>query len=50
MNMDAATARRAARRIERHLHANPDTTAVLICHRRDEAPSMFDKGMELQIH
>ena len=43
MNMDAESARRAARRIERHLRANPDTTAILICHRRDEAPYIFDR-------
>ena len=47
MNLDAQSARRFGRRIEAHLRANRDVAAVLICHRRDEAPPCFDRTIEL---
>ena len=47
MNLDAQSARRFGRRIEAHLRANRDVTAILVCHRRDEAPSCFDRTIEL---
>ena len=47
MNMDATAARRAARRIERFLNAHPAVAAILVCHRRDEAPRIFDREINL---
>lgn len=47
MNLDARDARRLARRIEAHLRANRDVTAILICHRREEAPRGFVREFNL---
>ncbi len=47
MNLDAQSARRAARRIDRHLRRHPEVTAILICHRPDEAPRSFDRTLSL---
>lgn len=47
MNAEPAAARRMARRISSHLRANPGVTAILVCHREDEAPACFDKTLDL---
>ena len=47
MNMEVAEARKAARKIAAYLKAHPQVTAILICHRTDEAPSCFDREMNL---
>ena len=47
MNLDEREAKRASRRIGAYLKAHPQTTAILICHRNDEAPRCFDREMEL---
>ena len=47
MNLDARAARKTARRIESHLRTHPEVTAILICHRHDEVPSLFDHEFEL---
>ena len=44
---DEREAKRASRRIGAYLKAHPQTTAILICHRNDEAPRCFDREMEL---
>ena len=50
MNLDAHEARRLARRIEAYLRAKRDVTAILICHRQDEAPHGFDRTFDLDAH
>ena len=47
MNLDARAARKAARQIESHLRAHPEVTAIMICHRRDEVPSLFGHEFDL---
>ena len=47
MNMDAAQARRSSAAISRYLRSRPDATAILICHRADEAPRGFDRELDL---
>ena len=47
MNMEAREARRLARRIESYLRAHRDVTAILVCHRTDEAPRGFDRELTL---
>ena len=47
MNLDEREAKRASRRIGAYLKAHPQTTAILICHRNDEAPRCFAREMEL---
>ena len=47
LNMDVRTARRASRRISAYLRGNPRATAILICHRSDEAPRLFNHAMDL---
>ena len=47
MNLDEREAKRASRRIGAYLKAHPQTTAILICHRNDEAPRCFGREMEL---
>ena len=37
----------AARRIAARLKARPDITAIMICHRDDEAPAVFSRVMDL---
>ena len=46
-NLDARAARRAAHRIETYLRRHRDATAILICHRQDEAPRLFDRELDL---
>lgn len=48
MNLDAREARRMARRIEAYLRAHRGVTAILICHRLDEAPRVFDQEFLLR--
>lgn len=47
MNLNAHDARRLGRRIAAYLRAHKDVTAILICHRRDEAPPCFDRELGL---
>ena len=47
MNMDAAQVRRSSAAISRYLRSRPDATAILICHRADEAPRGFDRELDL---
>lgn len=47
MNLDARTARTVGRQIAAYLRKHPKTTAVLICHRRDEVPPLFDHELDL---
>ena len=47
MNLDARVARRESLRIERYLRAHKNVTAILICHRGDEAPRIFDRELDL---
>ena len=47
LNLEPAEARRAARRIAAYLKSHPQVTAVLICHRTDEAPACFDRELDL---
>ena len=47
MNMEVAEARTAAKRISAYLKANRKATAILICHRTDEAPAGFDRELNL---
>lgn len=47
MNLDAHEARAAGRRIAAFLRKHPKTTAILICHRSDEAPALFDHELDL---
>ena len=47
MNLSANDARRLGRRIAAYLRAHRDVTAILICHRRDEAPPCFDRELGL---
>ena len=49
-NLDARTARQAAHRIETYLRRHRDATAILICHRLDEAPRLFDHELNLDAH
>ena len=46
-NLDARAARRAAHRIEAYLRRHRDITAILICHRQDEVPRLFDRELNL---
>ena len=46
-NLDARAARRAAHRIESYLRRHRDATAILICHRPDEVPRLFDRELDL---
>ena len=46
-NLDARAARRAAHRIEAYLRRHRDATAILVCHRPDEAPRLFDRELNL---
>ena len=47
MNLDAREARAAGCRIAAFLRKHPETTAILICHRSDEAPALFDRELDL---
>lgn len=47
MNLDAREAKRAARKIAAYLRAHRTVTAILICHRSDEAPDGFTLEREL---
>ena len=47
MNMSPREAKAAARRIAACLKARPDVTAIMICHRDDEAPAVFSRVMDL---
>ena len=47
MNLDEKVARRAARRIGAYLKAHKEVTAIMICHRTDEAPSCFNRELDL---
>lgn len=47
MNLDEKVARRASRRIGAYLKAHKEVTAIMICHRTDEAPSCFDRELDL---
>ena len=47
MNMDVAETKRAARKIGAYLKAHKKVTAILICHRSDEAPACFDRELNL---
>ena len=47
MNMDEDEAHRAAVRIAVYLEENPKVTAIMVCHRRDEAPSCFDRELDI---
>lgn len=47
MNLDAREARAAGRQIAAFLRKHPETTAILICHRSDEAPTLFDHELDL---
>lgn len=42
MNMDAATMREAREMIIAYLLAHPKTAAIMVCHREDEVPDIFD--------
>ena len=42
MNMDAATAQKARRLIVEYLTAHKRAAAIMICHREDEVPEIFD--------
>ena len=46
-NLGARAARQAAHRIETYLRRHRDATAILICHRPDEAPRLFDRELNL---
>ena len=48
MNMDEPQVAKARARIASYLNAHSDVTAIMICHREDEAPNGFDRVMELQ--
>lgn len=47
MNMDAAQTREATRLITAYLTGHPRASAVLICHRDDEVPELFDREMRI---
>lgn len=47
MNLDEKVARRASRRIGSYLKAHKDVTAIMICHRTDEAPKCFNLKLDL---
>lgn len=47
MNMEVSEARRAARKIAAYLKSHKKATAILICHRTDEAPACFDRELDL---
>lgn len=47
MNMDAATAKMAGAMISGYLTAHPRVAAIMICHRTDEVPAIFDKVMAI---
>ncbi len=47
MNLDQADAKKAGRRLGAYLKAHPRTTAILICHRDDEAPACFNRELDL---
>lgn len=47
MNLDEREAVRLSRRIGTYLKGHPKVTAILICHRQDEAPACFDQEMNL---
>ena len=47
MNMDAAQVRKSSASISRYLKSRPDATAILICHRSDEAPQGFALELDL---
>ena len=47
MNLDEKVARRASRRIGSYLKAHKDVTAIMICHRTDEAPKCFNLELDL---
>ncbi len=49
MNLDERDVRKASRRLGAYLKAHPKTTAIMICHRFDEAPACFDKEMNLDV-
>ncbi len=47
MNLDPREAKVVARQITNYLCKKPQTTAILICHRADEAPRLFDHELDL---
>lgn len=47
MNMDEPQMKRARAKIGAYLRAHRDVTAIMVCHREDEAPEEFDRTMEL---
>lgn len=47
MNLDVRAAREAVRRIDSHLRAHPEVTAIMICHRQDEVPRLFAHEFDL---
>lgn len=47
MNMDAAAAREAGEMISRYMAAHPRASAIMICHREDEVPAVFDREMRI---
>ncbi|MGN0855043.1 MAG: ATP-binding cassette domain-containing protein [Kiritimatiellia bacterium] len=47
MNMEVSETRTAARKIAAYLKANPKAAAIMICHRRDEAPAWFNRELDL---
>lgn len=47
MNLDEKVSRQASRRIGAYLKAHRDVTAIMICHRTDEAPSCFNRELDL---
>ena len=49
MNMEVSETRKAARKISAYLKANKKATAILICHRTDEAPACFDRELNLNV-
>lgn len=47
MNMDAATAEKARGMIVKYLTSHKRAAAIMICHREDEVPEIFDKEMRI---
>ena len=47
MNMDAATVREAREMISSYLTAHRRVAAIIVCHREDEIPEIFDKEMKI---
>ncbi len=47
MNMDAEEVRAAQAAVVGYLETHPRVAAILVCHREDEAPAMFDRVMSI---